>query len=157
MTEAKPLRMTKQRQIILEELRKLKTHPTARELYELVRSRLARISLGTVYRNLDVLTRAGLVQKLDVAGTEKRFDGTREEHYHIRCIRCGKVADMPLDPIPALKEAVQKVTGFTVTSHRVEFLGICDACAGNSMTSDLPNHDGEVALFPDPIQQQRES
>jgi len=72
------LKMTKQRRVIVEELKKLKTHPTATLIYELVRKRLPRISLGTVYRNLDLLAEAGIIQKLETAGTQKRFDGTVE-------------------------------------------------------------------------------
>ena len=66
------LKLTKQRKVILEELRKLKTHPSADEIYNIVRERLPRISLGTVYRNLEILSDAGVILKLDVAGSQKR-------------------------------------------------------------------------------------
>ena len=62
-------RMTRQRAVILEELRKVKTHPTADELYSIVRERLPRISLGTVYRNLDFLADTGEIRRLEAAGT----------------------------------------------------------------------------------------
>ena len=68
-------RMTRQRAVILEELRKVKTHPTADELYSIVRERLPRISLGTVYRNLDFLTESKEILKLESAGSIRRFDG----------------------------------------------------------------------------------
>jgi Fe2+ or Zn2+ uptake regulation protein len=129
MTCPEPVRMTKQRRVILEELRKLKTHPTAKELYELVRERIKRISLGTVYRNLELLSGAGIIQKLEVSGTERRFDGMVENHYHIRCVRCGRVGDVPAEPIPAIEDAARSVTGYQVMTHRLEFLGLCDACA----------------------------
>ena len=60
-------RMTRQRMVILEELRKVKTHPTADELYAMVRTRMPRISLGTVYRNLDFLTESKEILKLESA------------------------------------------------------------------------------------------
>ncbi|MCJ7604005.1 MAG: transcriptional repressor, partial [Desulfobulbaceae bacterium] len=69
------LRMTKQRQVILEELRKVKTHPTADDMYQMLRKKMPKISLGTVYRNLEILSESGIIQKLDVGGTQKRFDG----------------------------------------------------------------------------------
>ena len=60
-------RITKQRQVILEELRKLNTHPSADEIYKVVRRRLPRISLGTVYRNLEVLVQMGEIQNWNSA------------------------------------------------------------------------------------------
>ncbi len=79
-------RMTRQRQVILEELRHMNTHPGADEIHEVVRRRLPRISLGTVYRNLDILCELGEIQKLEFGGTLKRFDGDPGAHYHIRCV-----------------------------------------------------------------------
>ena len=62
--------MTRQRRVILEALRGTTSHPTADEVYEMVRRRLPRISLGTVYRNLEILSGEGLVAKLEMAGTQ---------------------------------------------------------------------------------------
>jgi Fur family transcriptional regulator, ferric uptake regulator len=84
-------RMTSQRRIILEELRKTKTHPTADELYVVARKRLPKISLGTVYRNLDQLAESGEILKLEMCGCQKRFDGNTHEHFHARCQGCGRV------------------------------------------------------------------
>jgi Fur family ferric uptake transcriptional regulator len=121
-------RMTRQRKIILEELRKVKYHPTADDLYRTVRRRLPRISLGTVYRNLDLLSRAGLIQKLEVGGTQKRFDGDLKGHYHRRCIQCGKVEDVWLDEIAAISRVIREMTDYEVVSHRIEFIGFCRGC-----------------------------
>jgi len=126
-TQAK-LRMTTQRQVILEELGKLKTHPTAGELCQIVRQRLPRISLGTVYRNLDILSREGIIQKLDVGGHEMRFDGTTDTHYHLRCLECGRVADVEMEVLEGLDNSVQEATGFEVLGHRLEFVGRCPEC-----------------------------
>lgn len=122
------LRMTTQRQVILEELRCLKTHPTAGELCQLVRKRLPRISLGTVYRNLEILSRSGVVQKIDVAGVEMRFDGDISNHYHLRCVSCGRVADVMMEPLQGLEQRVQDFTEFQVLGHRLEFTGVCGDC-----------------------------
>ena len=122
------LRMTTQRQVILDELKKLKSHPTAGELCQLVRRRLPRISLGTVYRNLEILSRQGMIQKLDVGGTEMRFDGTTHNHYHLRCVTCGKVTDVEMDVIPGLENKVDGAAGYEVLAHRLEFMGLCPAC-----------------------------
>ncbi|MFN2166725.1 MAG: transcriptional repressor, partial [Anaerolineae bacterium] len=128
MPSSKSRRSTPQRRIILEELCGLKTHPTATELYEIVRKRLPRISLGTVYRNLEVLAQDGRVCKLETSGAEARFDATMTPHYHIRCQECGKVRDwhgeLPGDVAPYPREMV----GFLVRGHRLEFYGICGEC-----------------------------
>ena len=89
-----PQRNTRQRKVILEELKKLKCHPTATELYEAARSRIPKISLGTVYRNLELLASNGIIKKLEFSGAEARFDGNTSKHYHARCIHCGRVDDV---------------------------------------------------------------
>lgn len=124
------MKMTKQRRVIVEELNKLKTHPTATVLYELVRKRLPRISLGTVYRNLEMLSDAGIILKLETAGIQKRFDGTVENHYHVRCVQCGKVDDLPFSLLEDIEDALRGLSDYKILSHRLEFLGICPCCQG---------------------------
>lgn len=128
MDPTSKLRMTTQRQVIMEELRKVKTHPTAGELCQMVRERLPRISLGTVYRNLDILSRSGLIQKIDVAGQEMRFDGDIREHYHLRCLDCGRVADVDMALLQGLDQDVVKSSGWDIYGHRLEFVGSCTEC-----------------------------
>lgn len=128
-------RMTKQRAIILEELRKLKTHPTADEVYSIVRKRLPNISLGTVYRNLDFLTENGEIRCLAVSGIAKRFDGDLSSHQHVRCLRCGCIADV-VQPAPAPSPVPMHVPGFSrIIASRVEYDGICEHCAGHETTA----------------------
>ena len=129
------LRMTRQRRVILEELRKVNTHPSADEVYEIVRKRLPRISLGTVYRNLEILSESGDIQKLEPGCSLKRFDGNPSEHCHLRCVRCGRIADAPM--IPDLEIDLGRVnsTEFEIIGHRLEFLGVCPKC------SDKPGRD----------------
>jgi len=122
------LRETSQRRVILEELAKLKTHPTANEIYELVRKRLPRISLGTVYRNLELLSETGLIQKLEMAGTQKRFDGITNNHYHIRCVKCGRVDDLKLPTMNSIDYTATTVSDYKVLWHRLEFAGVCPDC-----------------------------
>lgn len=122
------LRMTTQRQVILDELSKLKTHPTAGELCDIVRKRLPRISLGTVYRNLEILSRVGMIQKINTAGQEMRFDGDTSLHYHIRCVDCGRVADVMLDAPHGLDAMAEEVSDFDILGHSLEFVGRCPDC-----------------------------
>ena len=120
-------RMTRQRMLILEELRGMCSHPTAEELYSRVRARMPHISLSTVYRNLEMLASAREILRLDSAGTIRRFDGNTMPHRHIKCTRCGRVADLPRTPVPNPSMTLF-MWSFTVTGVRVEFEGLCDEC-----------------------------
>ena len=118
-------RMTVQRSVILDELRKLKTHPTADELYHVVRERLPRISLGTVYRNLEHLAHTKAILKLNIGGSMKRFDGCCDKHYHAICLTCGRIFDVPAVDFPEIAPALPE---FTVTGASISFEGYCAAC-----------------------------
>lgn len=122
------IRMTRQRKVILEELKKMATHPSAEDVYEVVRRQLPRISLGTVYRNLEILSELGKIQKLELGGTLKRFDWNTKKHYHIRCINCDRVDDAPMGFMEHVENALDGNTGYQITGHRLEFLGLCPDC-----------------------------
>lgn len=123
------LRMTRQRRVILEELRKENSHPTADVLYEMVRKRLPKISLGTIYRNLEILTTLGEIQTLEISGSQKRYDGIPQKHYHIRCIHCGRMDDAPIAPLNRLEDELYGATVYTIMGHRLEFMGLCPECS----------------------------
>jgi Fe2+ or Zn2+ uptake regulation protein len=123
------MRMTQQRKIILEEVRKVNTHPSADEIYEMVRLRLPRISLGTVYRNLEILSELGEIQKLQLSGSLKRFDWNTKKHYHIRCVRCNRVDDVPIAPLNQIEDEVYESTVFEIIGHNLEFVGLCPKCS----------------------------
>lgn len=129
MQSNKKLRMTCQRRVILEELQKVHSHPTVDEIYEMVRKRLPRISLGTVYRNLEILTKLGILQKLEKTGTHKRFDSRLDDHSHIRCVRCGMLQDLDTEPRIEMPEALNQITNFEVTGYCLEYIGICSSCS----------------------------
>jgi Fur family ferric uptake transcriptional regulator len=120
--------MTRQRRVILDELRRAEVHPTADELYARVRRRLPHISLATVYRNLDVLSEAGEARKIELAGQQRRYDGCTEPHQHVRCLRCGRIDDVAATPMPTLLRRVHDELGYEIVDFRLEFVGICPAC-----------------------------
>ena len=122
------MRMTHQRTTILEELRRSKTHPTADEVYASVRRRLPRISLATVYRNLDLLAQAGMIQMVELGGCPRRYDGWVDDHIHVRCTECGKVGDVSDGLLGRARERVEKLSGYDITGHHLEFTGLCPAC-----------------------------
>ncbi len=127
LSNLKP-RMTPQRRAILEALRNTDSHPTADEVYEIVRRRLPRISLGTVYRNLEILSESGMIQKLELGGHQKRFDSRTENHYHVRCIRCGRVEDVPLKPVSAVEDVFRGVCDYQIIGHQLILFGLCPEC-----------------------------
>ena len=130
------MRMTRQRRVILEELKKFNSHPNAEEVYEVVRESLPRISLGTVYRNLEVLSELGEIQKLELGGTQKRFDWDTRKHYHIRCINCDRVDNAPLGLMKNVEQELNGTTDFKIMDHRLEFLGLCPLCMEKAITRD---------------------
>jgi len=127
-TTKKIRKVSRQRKATLEQLKNVTTHPTAEELHELVQKCVPRISLATVYRNLQLLVRDGLAMKLAGPGTEARYDGNVEPHYHIRCRSCGRVEDVDMKTISNLESRLQEESSWLVESHRVEFDGICPMC-----------------------------
>lgn len=133
------IRLTTQRQIILEELAKVKTHPTASELYDMVRKRLPRIGLGTVYRNLELMADSGMILKIEVGGTQKRFDAITDSHYHIRCSSCGKVDDIDVPVAKDLVTQATDTTSYQILGHHVEFTGICSDCQKQGSTKSASN------------------
>ena len=120
--------MTRQRKTILDVLRQTDTHPTADEIYDRVKKHLPRISLGTVYRNLEVLSELGEIQILELSGSLKRFDWDPHKHYHIRCVRCDRVENAPLAPMNRLENKLYRSTVFEIIGHNLEFIGLCPEC-----------------------------
>jgi Fur family ferric uptake transcriptional regulator len=121
--------MTRQRKVILEELLKQNAHPSADEIYQMVRRRMPRISLGTVYRNLEVLASMGKIQKLELSGALKRYDWNTNKHYHIRCVCCDRVDDAPIAPLNQLENDLYGATVFEIIGHNLEFTGLCPDCS----------------------------
>ena len=129
MLPNKKTRMSKQRKLILQVLeREEGHHPTADDIYLEVRKKLPRISLGTVYRNLDILTSLGEVRRIQLGGAQMRFDTCTEQHAHIRCLECDRIDDITFDPINPCEEEIEKKTGYKVLGRCVEFTGICPEC-----------------------------
>jgi Fur family ferric uptake transcriptional regulator len=137
MEQLPNMRLTTQRQVILEELGKVTSHPTANEVYDMVRRRLPRIGLGTVYRNLELMTESGIILKLEVGGTQKRFDAIVEPHYHIRCTTCGRVDDIALEVQSRINQAAEEASKYIVLGHHIEFSGICAKCSEQEKDSDI--------------------
>lgn len=132
------LRMTHQRELILEELGKCHNHPTADALYERIKKKLPRISLATVYRNLEILSEAGMIRKLEICGRQKRFDKEVKQHDHIFCVQCRRIDDITFDQSRLISLEEKHSQGYKISGCRVEFFGICPKCqAENEKAQDL--------------------
>ena len=133
--QAHNLRMTRQRRVILEALKKIDCHPSADQVFHEVRQHMPRISLGTVYRNLETLSELGQIQKLELGGATKRFDWDTRKHYHIRCVECGRVDDAPVAPLQKIENRLYGATVFTIIGHRLEFTGFCPNCSKANLSA----------------------
>jgi len=129
-------RMTKQRVVILNTLNRLRTHPTADELYDVVRRELPHVSLGTIYRNLDLLARSGHIRKVDTGGSQARFDAEREPHHHVRCQGCGRVDDVKITPGTRIQHPPLSEHGFEILDYRIAFEGRCPECRKSAPASE---------------------
>ena len=136
---------TIQREAIISELRKMKNHPTADELYGVLRRKVPQISLGTVYRNLEDMAQRGLIRKLELTGRQKRFDGELLPHHHLRCRQCGRITDLRAKVLPKLDKLFQDLMpSLGCDGVVIEWAGICPECRQNQENKE-EDHDGEKA------------
>jgi Fur family ferric uptake transcriptional regulator len=122
--------MTQQRRAILDAICGRGSHPSADELYHDLRQRLPRISLATVYRNLETLASSGLVGKLEHGCGQRRFDGNPGPHHHVRCVCCGRIEDLRQDMGVPDAEGIGRQLGgrYRVVSVCVDVLVVCPGC-----------------------------
>lgn len=121
-------RNTKQRKVILEELQKVKTHPTADSVFKMVRRKIPAISFGTVYRNLNLLKDEGRILELTQGKYGCRYDGNPKIHYHLFCLSCEGVFDSKQEVLKDLNRKARRASGFLVKYHRINFYGYCREC-----------------------------
>ena len=134
------VRQSRQRDLILEVVRSTMDHPTADWVYRQARRRLPRISLGTVYRNLKELAGEGLIREIQSGGSSARFDGNLGRHYHIRCLGCGRVSDLPLSVSSRLEEEAGRATSYLILGHEVEVHGLCPTCRRKGASHENRSH-----------------
>jgi len=99
-------------------------------MYNAVKLRVPDISLGTVYRNLEVLSKKGVIRKLDLGGEQKRFDSNVKDHPHFRCVECGRVEDIPVEAVPEFNGELKSwLKQRVVDAVNIEFVGLCEECS----------------------------
>ena len=127
--------------MILEELRLCRNHPGADEVYLRVRERLPHISLGTVYRNLELMASRGMIRRLDTSSGQKRFDPVTEQHCHFRCNSCGKIEDIPFAvEFPELDPQNPWVRERRIMGAQPEYFGLCPDCIDHSGNQELESN-----------------
>lgn len=127
-------RMTRQRRVVLETVRTIMNHPSVDTVYEKVRRRLPRISLATVYRNLEVLAEQGELLKVESAGQRMRFDHNTHAHHHIVCVACGKLDDVSDERVTVRERKSEDGEGYRIIDYRIEFRGLCPDCVRREAT-----------------------
>lgn len=123
MEQEKRKIVTSQQKIILDYLKRVKTHPSAESIFKAVRKKLPRISLSTVYRNLEELARKGEIQ--EISGRVRRFDGCILPHAHFICLGCHRIFDV-FQKFKILKRKKLKVG--RVQNYQVYLYGYCNYC-----------------------------
>jgi Fe2+ or Zn2+ uptake regulation protein len=116
-----------QRKAMLDYLLSTKDHPTARDIFSHIRSIMPSVSMGNVYRNLEILLSQGLVKKIEL-GSGSRFDANTSVHAHIRCQSCGKVEDVEIGLNVLGSLAKNLDYGYEISGYSLEFMGLCPDC-----------------------------
>ncbi|MBM7680687.1 Fur family peroxide stress response transcriptional regulator [Pullulanibacillus pueri] len=127
------VRITPQRHAILEYLIVTMSHPTADDIYKALESKFPNMSVATVYNNLRVFKKAGLVNELTYGDSSSRFDFSTSDHYHVICEGCGKIVDFYYPGLDEVENLAEHVTGFKVNQHRMEVYGLCPECGGKPL------------------------
>ena len=125
------LKYSRQREAIKEYVMTRMDHPTADDVYMNVRQEFPNISLGTVYRNLTLLSDMGELLRLRVGDGVDRFDGATHPHYHFVCQECGSVEDLNIPIMSDINEIAGRDFSGQITGHSALFHGKCTNCLNN--------------------------
>jgi Fur family peroxide stress response transcriptional regulator len=127
------------RDAILKVIQSTTEHPSAQWVYDKLKPVIPNLSLGTVYRNINLFRQEGLVMSVGVVDGEERFDGIVKPHPHLVCSRCGRVMDLPC-PETHITQALSVIRppeesrgagDFTVDYRKTVFYGLCGECRDN--------------------------
>lgn len=122
------IKYSRQREAIKEYLLSTKEHPTADTVYMNIRETYPNVSLGTVYRNLNLLSEQGEILKINCQDGSDRFDGNPKPHYHLLCNHCKRVVDLEMDPIDHINTIAGAKFSGKIEGHVTFFYGLCPNC-----------------------------
>jgi Fur family transcriptional regulator, peroxide stress response regulator len=126
--DARGYHLTSQRAAVYEYLSGVNHHPTAEEIFLQIKDALPRISLATVYKNLEALAACGAITKLNYGDASARYDVRTDPHYHTRCLKCGRIWDLEASGNYELLTQIKPQAGFKVEDYRLEITGLCRDC-----------------------------
>lgn len=124
-------------QAVLDAVRSTNNHPTALEVYEIVKQQRPRIGLASIYRILHTLVEQEYIRELALGDESSRYDSRTSRHDHALCRSCGKLLDIPVEivfSLPALQNAARTV-GIALESHEVRLYGLCESCQETQNTN----------------------
>lgn len=122
------LSMTIQRRAILDNLSGRNDHPTADQIYEVIRDQLKGVSRTTVYRVLETLVGVGLARKVSNPDSKARFDADTSRHHHLSCVGCGEIFDVHDPELNELEMPEQLAGDFEFIDYSISFSGRCKKC-----------------------------
>ena len=123
---------SRQRERILNLLQNTNTHPTASWIYDELKKEFTNLSMGTVYRNINILIDQGLVNKIEAGSSFDRFDANVSTHYHFICRECSSIDDLPMPINENLNTEVSRLTNYQAERHRLDFYGVCPSCSADT-------------------------
>ena len=122
-------RITPQRLAVLKVLAASDGHPSVERIYDTVRAQFPTTSIATIYKTVALLKQENEVIEISFPDGSNRYDGNRPyPHPHLICTRCKKIIDPDLSSLEGLAREVAKETGFQITTHRLDFFGLCREC-----------------------------
>ncbi len=121
--------MTEQRRIVYEIVMNACNHPTAEQIYMEAKRIRPNIAIGTVYRNLGILSENGDILHIPIIDGPDRYDKTIRPHEHMVCTKCGHVVDAEIGDLTSL---LATQTGLDIRSYELNLKGICPECCNAS-------------------------
>ena len=125
-------KQSRQRDRILAYIHHVREHVTAEQIYEDLNRDQKNISLATVYRNLNILDEMNEILKIAHPVYGYVYDRTCQKHYHLHCVKCGKLVDMDLPYMEEFDKNAARNTGMDIFSHSIMLEGICPSCKEHS-------------------------
>lgn len=122
------MRYSQQRENIKNGLKLFCVHPSAEELYFKLKPENPNLSLATVYRNLNYLAKKGAIKRIDGLSEQVHYDHNTNEHFHIICLNCGKIMDLPPEMAEGVKKILKNQDKFEIVSYDILVKGVCYDC-----------------------------
>lgn len=129
------IKYSRQREMIFNQVKNFPVHPTADEVYTALKKENPGLSLGTVYRNLNLLSELGQLKKIHIDSAKDRFDARTDPHCHLLCTKCGKIYDIEDNAADGIEKRIFGKYGHMVEEVSLDLKGICQSC------SEIPDPD----------------